>query len=425
MTAPSDNPRDHASGADGTSAPPATMLTAHVSADIAWWARGSPVFRPPCISPKADSRSSSWKRARSVRRGRPECRPRQCRHVGAAGRPRGGPAAALRRAAAGFLGDGPLRRVRPHRASAIACEAVRAGTLHCAVGRSGEAELAERERQWKRQGAPVRLLDRAETVAKPAAKPIRRRFSICGRAPCSRSPMRAASPRSRSPHGARIFTQSPVTVSKRVTAAGSCNAFGRGGGWARDRRDRHLRRRALARSGRNSSGFPISTSRPARSATICGARSCPTARAPGTPARCSAPSAWTRPAGSSSARSERSGDGRAYPPRLGAARSAAALPAARRRRLRARMVRMIGTTQDAVPRCTGSPGILSISGYNGRGIRTRTPSSAAASPISFSAGSARRTCRPRHRSPRRVVQAPARGVVRGRRPGGPSRGARI
>jgi glycine/D-amino acid oxidase-like deaminating enzyme len=48
----------------------------------------------------------------------------------------------------------------------IACEAVHAGTLHCAVGKDGLAELKERARQWQSSGAAVRLLDAAETARK-------------------------------------------------------------------------------------------------------------------------------------------------------------------------------------------------------------------------------------------------------------------
>ncbi|TGE00160.1 NAD(P)/FAD-dependent oxidoreductase [Methylobacterium nonmethylotrophicum] len=47
---------------------------------------------------------------------------------------------------------------------AIACEAETAGTLHCAVGRKGLADLADRARQWQARGAPVRLLDAAEAA---------------------------------------------------------------------------------------------------------------------------------------------------------------------------------------------------------------------------------------------------------------------
>ena len=48
----------------------------------------------------------------------------------------------------------------------IACEVERKGTLHCAVGRKGFEELRERARQWQSRGAPVRLLDAAETAHK-------------------------------------------------------------------------------------------------------------------------------------------------------------------------------------------------------------------------------------------------------------------
>ncbi|WP_447762130.1 NAD(P)/FAD-dependent oxidoreductase [Sphingopyxis panaciterrae] len=41
----------------------------------------------------------------------------------------------------------------------IACEAEHRGTLHCAVGRSGLREIGERHRQWSERGADVELLD--------------------------------------------------------------------------------------------------------------------------------------------------------------------------------------------------------------------------------------------------------------------------
>ncbi|MEW6341829.1 MAG: FAD-binding oxidoreductase [Pseudomonadota bacterium] len=46
----------------------------------------------------------------------------------------------------------------------IECEAVHKGTLHCAVGSSGLEEIRDREEQWRRRGAPVRLLDAQETA---------------------------------------------------------------------------------------------------------------------------------------------------------------------------------------------------------------------------------------------------------------------
>ena len=48
----------------------------------------------------------------------------------------------------------------------IACEVERSGTLHCAVGAKGMRELEQRAAQWQNRGAPVRLLDDAETAAK-------------------------------------------------------------------------------------------------------------------------------------------------------------------------------------------------------------------------------------------------------------------
>jgi glycine/D-amino acid oxidase-like deaminating enzyme len=42
----------------------------------------------------------------------------------------------------------------------IECEATRAGTLHCAVGRRGLEEIHERARQWQARGAPVEVLSK-------------------------------------------------------------------------------------------------------------------------------------------------------------------------------------------------------------------------------------------------------------------------
>lgn len=46
----------------------------------------------------------------------------------------------------------------------IQCEVSRAGTLHCAVGRRGLREIAERARQWQARGADVLLLDASEAA---------------------------------------------------------------------------------------------------------------------------------------------------------------------------------------------------------------------------------------------------------------------
>jgi L-pipecolate oxidase len=65
-----------------------------------------------------------------------------------------------------LLGDAPrvvFDRIKRH---GIACQAVQHGTLHCAVGTEGLAELKERARQWQARGAPVRLLGANETARK-------------------------------------------------------------------------------------------------------------------------------------------------------------------------------------------------------------------------------------------------------------------
>ena len=64
------------------------------------------------------------------------------------------------------LGDAPSLVFDLVAKHGIDCEALRHGTLHCAVGASGLAGLRTRAAQWQRLGAPVRLLDAAETAAR-------------------------------------------------------------------------------------------------------------------------------------------------------------------------------------------------------------------------------------------------------------------
>lgn len=61
-----------------------------------------------------------------------------------------------------LLGDGPDEVFALIDRHGIECQAVRNGTLHCAVGESGLAELRERAAQWQRRDAPVHLLDASE-----------------------------------------------------------------------------------------------------------------------------------------------------------------------------------------------------------------------------------------------------------------------
>ena len=57
------------------------------------------------------------------------------------------------------LGDGPALVFDLIERHEIACEAVRKGTLHMAVGAEGLADITDRQAQWAGFGAPVEVLD--------------------------------------------------------------------------------------------------------------------------------------------------------------------------------------------------------------------------------------------------------------------------
>ncbi len=63
-----------------------------------------------------------------------------------------------------LLGAGPAAVWETIEKHAIDCEPVHNGTLHCAVGRAGAEEVAERARQWGARGAPVKALSAAEAA---------------------------------------------------------------------------------------------------------------------------------------------------------------------------------------------------------------------------------------------------------------------
>ncbi|VVD60826.1 FAD-binding oxidoreductase [Pandoraea eparura] len=64
-----------------------------------------------------------------------------------------------------LLGNAPSVVFELVRRHGIACEPVRNGTLHCAVGNAGVVEVTERTRQWMALGAPVELCDAQRTRA--------------------------------------------------------------------------------------------------------------------------------------------------------------------------------------------------------------------------------------------------------------------
>jgi sarcosine oxidase len=63
-----------------------------------------------------------------------------------------------------LLGNAPKLVMELIDRHGIACELERNGTLHCAVGADGLKEFEQRVAQWTARGAPVRLLDAAETA---------------------------------------------------------------------------------------------------------------------------------------------------------------------------------------------------------------------------------------------------------------------
>lgn len=69
-----------------------------------------------------------------------------------------------------LLGNGPQIVMSIIEKHGIECELERNGTLHCAVGKSGLAEITERARQWQKRGAPVELLDTTETASRIGTK---------------------------------------------------------------------------------------------------------------------------------------------------------------------------------------------------------------------------------------------------------------
>ncbi|WP_395450712.1 NAD(P)/FAD-dependent oxidoreductase [Aminobacter sp. UC22_36] len=64
------------------------------------------------------------------------------------------------------LGQGPAEVMALIDRHGIDCQLQRNGTLHCAVGKAGLAEIREREAQWQKRGAPVRVLDASETASR-------------------------------------------------------------------------------------------------------------------------------------------------------------------------------------------------------------------------------------------------------------------
>ena len=115
-----------------------------------------------------------------------------------------------------LLGNGPADVWNLIEKHGIDCQPVKNGTLHCAVGRKGFAEIKERARQWTARGAPVKLLDATETAARVGSEAysgslLDLRAGTIHPLAYVRGVARAALAA-----GAKIYTGSPVTATERA-----------------------------------------------------------------------------------------------------------------------------------------------------------------------------------------------------------------
>ncbi len=152
-----------------------------------------------------------------------------------------------------LLGGGPSEVYALIDRHGIDCELVRNGTLHCAVGRTGLDEIEERARQWSVRGAPVKVLDRAETARRIGADIYE--GSLLDSRAGTIQPLAYARGLARAAlgAGATIYTQSPVLSAERAgqawrLAAGrgtvaanwvvvATDAYAEGAQWAQGRRE--------------------------------------------------------------------------------------------------------------------------------------------------------------------------------------------
>jgi glycine/D-amino acid oxidase-like deaminating enzyme len=114
-----------------------------------------------------------------------------------------------------LLGDAPHLVFSLIEEHGIACDPVRTGTLHCAVGEEGLKEIEQRAAQWQARGAPVELLDAAEAAQKIGSTTYRgalldKRAGTIQPLAYVRGLAAAAIAA-----GAAVYTQSPVTRAER------------------------------------------------------------------------------------------------------------------------------------------------------------------------------------------------------------------
>lgn len=114
------------------------------------------------------------------------------------------------------LGNGPSLVYELVEKHAMECEAVRNGTLHTAIGADGLADISERARQWKERGAPVEVISATETARLTGAEGftgalLDRRAGTVQPLSYARGLARAAIEA-----GASIFTETPLQTAERT-----------------------------------------------------------------------------------------------------------------------------------------------------------------------------------------------------------------
>ncbi|MDQ0320977.1 glycine/D-amino acid oxidase-like deaminating enzyme [Pararhizobium capsulatum DSM 1112] len=124
------------------------------------------------------------------------------------------------------LGDGPSLVYSLVEKHGMDCEAVRNGTLHLAVGEDGVKEVAERQAQWKKFGAPVEVLDAEQTRRLTGAKGFT--GALLDRRAGTIQPMAYARGLARAAlaAGAHIYTSTPLESAERKGDAWKLNVPG-------------------------------------------------------------------------------------------------------------------------------------------------------------------------------------------------------
>lgn len=113
------------------------------------------------------------------------------------------------------LGEGPSFVYELVAKHGIECEAVRNGTLHMAVGEEGLKEIEEREAQWQKRGAPVEVLSAEKAQALSGAAGFT--GALLDRRAGTIQPLAYAHGLARAAlaAGAEIFTDTPLLAAER------------------------------------------------------------------------------------------------------------------------------------------------------------------------------------------------------------------